>query len=232
MIQPWTKRKRESGKAFEAFDLYIKLGLKRTCKAVADQLGKSETLIHRWCGQHFWRKRADAFDRWQADIQEEAIREAARTHAAKWAKRAEEIKDKEWEMADKLEAKAEQMLKLPVIRQEKAQDTVEEKDKDGRPVMVKRVTVINPGKCTMDTARGYLETAAKLRRMATGQATEQTAIQAEVTATVQQGESFDLEELARARDLFIRDVEREITRRAGRAAEVVGGTGSNPGAGA
>ena len=43
---------RESDKAFAAFSRYLSLGPQRSLEAVATQLGKSKTLMERWCKRH------------------------------------------------------------------------------------------------------------------------------------------------------------------------------------
>lgn len=60
--KPWERQKGESEKAFEAFAAYRDMGEKRTFAAVAEKLGKSETLIHRWKLRWGWQERVRAYD--------------------------------------------------------------------------------------------------------------------------------------------------------------------------
>ena len=46
---PFEQQERESEKAFAAFSLYLSLGPQRSLEAVATKLGKSKTLMERWC---------------------------------------------------------------------------------------------------------------------------------------------------------------------------------------
>lgn len=66
MREPWGKQPRESVKAFEAFELYLKLGAERSIKKVARKLGKSEALISRWSAGWGWVDRVAEWDTEQA----------------------------------------------------------------------------------------------------------------------------------------------------------------------
>lgn len=48
---PWARRTTESHQAYAAFQLYMDI---RSTGKVAEQLGKSTTLIERWCRDHDW----------------------------------------------------------------------------------------------------------------------------------------------------------------------------------
>lgn len=56
---PWARRTTESNPAYEAFRAYMDA---RSTTKVAEQLGKSTTLITRWCTEHGWVARVQAFD--------------------------------------------------------------------------------------------------------------------------------------------------------------------------
>lgn len=62
---PYEKRDNESAVAFEAFQTYRDMGPERSCAKVASALGKSTTLMDRWCSAHSWVLRASAWDREQ-----------------------------------------------------------------------------------------------------------------------------------------------------------------------
>lgn len=59
--QIWTRRDKESNPAYEAFRSYMTL---RSSTKVAEELGKSTTLITRWCAEHDWVERVAAYDRY------------------------------------------------------------------------------------------------------------------------------------------------------------------------
>lgn len=56
----WVRRDGESNPAYEAFRTYMNL---RSTTKVAEELGKSVTLITRWCTEHDWVARITAYDR-------------------------------------------------------------------------------------------------------------------------------------------------------------------------
>lgn len=74
---PWSKRLRESGKAYEAFLVFRDLGSGRTRAETARRLGKSEALICTWGKRWDWNERAEA---WDAHL--EAERDAAHRSVA------------------------------------------------------------------------------------------------------------------------------------------------------
>lgn len=81
----WDRHPSESPPAFEAFALYRDMGLSRSAGKVAKQLGKSTTIIERWCTGHSWVARAAVWDEEldrvaQAEAQQ-AIRDMSKRHA-------------------------------------------------------------------------------------------------------------------------------------------------------
>ena len=91
---PWERQPKETPQAFEAFAIYRDMGYdadgylggNRTHRAVAKQLGKSETLISRWSSQHNWLDRCAAWDAEQDRIlrkeQQREIAKMRKRHAA------------------------------------------------------------------------------------------------------------------------------------------------------
>lgn len=59
---PWERMPRESRQAFEAYSIYRDQGVGRSARVVAERLGKSSTLIHRWCSEWRWVERANEYD--------------------------------------------------------------------------------------------------------------------------------------------------------------------------
>lgn len=67
----WDRRETESAQAAEAFTRYLAMDpATRSTRAVGKELGKSATLIERWCTRHEWLDRARA---WDADVQRRAL---------------------------------------------------------------------------------------------------------------------------------------------------------------
>lgn len=70
---PWERRSGESSPAFEAFARYRDAGIERSIRGVAQELGKSATLLARWSSANDWVARAAAWDaeqdrRWRNQI--------------------------------------------------------------------------------------------------------------------------------------------------------------------
>ena len=62
MSELWEMQPGESSKAFEAFVEYRDMPKPRSIRTVAQNLGKSATLISRWSSEKEWVKRAAAWD--------------------------------------------------------------------------------------------------------------------------------------------------------------------------
>jgi len=66
---PWTRRgpskdypRGESSTAYDAFRVYMRLGKDRSLNSVCEEIGKTITLIKRWCKAYEWVSRAAAYD--------------------------------------------------------------------------------------------------------------------------------------------------------------------------
>lgn len=97
----WERQKTESQQAYEAFVCYRDLGVERSTAKVAQQLGKSKTLIHRWSSAHEWVERARRYDNY---LDGEARREAV--------KRVKEMTGRQIKIALQLQQKAVEALTL------------------------------------------------------------------------------------------------------------------------
>jgi transposase len=133
---------RESNKAFAAFSLYLSLGPERSIREVGERLGKSEGLIERWASKFDWRNRVAAHGAHLAMVEREAMEAMARSKAAEWAGREQQLRETEWAMHERAIAAAKRGL-----------DAYMEKDKVYANLA--------------DIAR-MLEIASKLGRLATG----------------------------------------------------------------
>lgn len=71
----WERQPGESAQAFEAFKIYRDMGLKRSNKAVEEQLSKSRQLISRWKKNWDWDKRVRDYDN---ELEKEAHKEAVK----------------------------------------------------------------------------------------------------------------------------------------------------------
>lgn len=85
--KPWERQENESAKAFEAFCIYRDMGIQRSVRKVARELGKSETLMARWSGNYDWVERAASWD----EEQDRIVRQAQLDDIKKMRKRHAEI---------------------------------------------------------------------------------------------------------------------------------------------
>lgn len=100
--KPWERQKGESEKAYEAFSIYLNLGVGRTITEVVKQLEKSRTLIDRWKVRYDWTDRVREYDN---DQQRQAKKEAEkglRDMYARQTKIAMSVQSKALQALDKL----------------------------------------------------------------------------------------------------------------------------------
>lgn len=60
--EPWERQPRESDEAWQAFTRFRDMPLPRRVVSVARELGKSKTLIERWCQRWQWQERVRCYD--------------------------------------------------------------------------------------------------------------------------------------------------------------------------
>lgn len=70
---PWVRQEGESSPAYEAFRVYMQA---RSTTKVAEELGKSLTLITRWCTQNDWVERMRAYDIYAANAETDGVIDA------------------------------------------------------------------------------------------------------------------------------------------------------------
>lgn len=82
--KPWERQQGESVQAFEAFDLYCRMGPDRSLHKVGTELSKSYTLISRWSSRWGWIERSRAYDnelkRQEIEEQRKATRKMQQRH--------------------------------------------------------------------------------------------------------------------------------------------------------
>jgi hypothetical protein len=89
-LHPWDRQPGETSKAYEAFVTYRDMGPGRTTAKVAQALGKSTTVIHKWSSLHHWVSRSAAWD----SIPGQAVVEAYQEMAARIAAQHERVATK------------------------------------------------------------------------------------------------------------------------------------------
>ncbi len=155
---PFEQQRRESSKAFAAFKIYLELGAQRSLATVAQQQGKSKTMIERWSRRFDWPARVKAHASHLAAVERQAIEGLAHEKAIEWDKVHEAVKIAEWQRHKKLIALADEMLE----RWEK-----------------------NKAKCgTLEGIARVLELATKLARLAAGMPTEVKEVNTTMKATI------------------------------------------------
>jgi len=170
----------ESDRAFAAFKLYRDMGAERTHKKVGAKLGKSTVQMEKWSRRWKWQIRIAAWNEHRAQIEREAMDQAARDDAMKWALREREHRVQRFERGQALMKKAADMLAFPLAKQI---------SRDGK-------TIVEPAEWTMAQAARMMEVGEKLVAMAVGAPTERTAV--EVSGP--EGEPIQLESVAVALD--------------------------------
>ena len=153
MAAAFEQQPKETAKAFAAFSLYLNMGPERSLEGVRVKCGKSSRLIQRWSSRWRWAERVEAHAGHLATVEREAVEVVARTKAAEWAKRQDEVRQREWEMHEKCIGAAK-----------KAFDAFMTRDKVYANLA--------------DIAR-MLEVASKLGRLASGLATDKTEVTGE-----------------------------------------------------
>jgi hypothetical protein len=153
MAFEFEQRNGESQKAFAAFSVYLSMGAERSLAAVGKRLGKSAGLIERWSRKFDWPGRVQAHAGHMAVVEREATEVMARSKAAEWLKRAEDVREREWEMHQKCIDAARRALKAFMEREKVYANLAD----------ISRI----------------LEVASKLGRLAAGMATEKTEVTGE-----------------------------------------------------
>jgi hypothetical protein len=102
MPMTFEQQPRESNKAFAAFKTYLELGAQRSLADVADQHGKSKTMIERWSRRFDWPARVQAHTAHLADIERKTAEALAVQAGTDWAKRQEQHREDEWQTRGEL----------------------------------------------------------------------------------------------------------------------------------
>ena len=98
--------KKESQKAFEAFEMYCQMNSGRTIAKVAQYYGKTVGAIHIWSGKFDWVERAAAYDDWRNEKHlqtlETKIEKSAEKEVDVWVNRRFDVRHSEFELGKKL----------------------------------------------------------------------------------------------------------------------------------
>jgi len=92
---------RESSKAFAAFKTYLDLGPNRSHALVAEEMGVSNRMVHKWSAKYGWVERVAARDAHLAEVERLAIERMATKKAVEWWKLHEPTRRLAWLKAEK-----------------------------------------------------------------------------------------------------------------------------------
>jgi hypothetical protein len=95
------RQRRESSKAFAAFQTYVELGLERSHVVVAEKHGISRRMIHKWAKKFGWTERIAARDAYLGEVERVAIERVASEKAVEWWKLHEPIRREAWLEAER-----------------------------------------------------------------------------------------------------------------------------------
>ena len=98
MRQEFERLPRETPKAFDAFTVYLNLGIDRSTAKVAARVGKSQRLIRRWCLKYGWQNRAKAFMDHLAASERAIIESLSQERGVEWFRVHEAQKIAEWKL--------------------------------------------------------------------------------------------------------------------------------------
>jgi len=101
---------REGTKAFAAFKTYLELGPERSLVLVANEVGKSKTMIERWSRRFDWPARVQAHGAHLGDIERKTAEALAVQAGTDWAQRQEQHREDEWQTRSELIALAREAI--------------------------------------------------------------------------------------------------------------------------
>lgn len=186
---PWERLPTETDRSFGAFMVFLNMQAQSRSVDGAYRLfagkegekkanGKSipaPPYFEAWAKDNQWLARAAA---WDAEIQRQAQAQAVREAVAenqKWARRREEMLEREWQQAQAIADKVDAMLALPVT-EKILSDPVEIKNDDGTVRLVQYVT-IKPANWKLHDVARMADKASTLQRRATQMANDIAAVE-------------------------------------------------------
>src|SRR5438105_3210775 len=73
------------------------MGAERSLSKVGRKLGKSKTMMERWCRRFEWPARIAAYSAHMALVEREAAEAMTREKGVDWARRYQELRELEWQ---------------------------------------------------------------------------------------------------------------------------------------
>jgi len=156
----WDRQEGEPNNWWVRFEKFRKLGLRRSALAVYNEeraergMAPAATCPGAWVpiiAQWEWRERAAEWDKYL--IEQDRLQ---------WQARRTELRSREWDVADRLLKRGEEMLAFPVGRVTR---------EDGG-----KITIVEPADWRLTDIPRVVEAASKLARLASGMATDSTDV--------------------------------------------------------
>ena len=173
--QPWERQPNETEQAYRAFRAWLETD-PPTNRSILESYRRvygSNTAVKppgyftAWVTKHHWRSRAQQWDNDRARAAHEAELKAIAANAAKWAKRREAINEADFNDAEALRKKVQEIIAMPVVRRTLTQTETSE---DGRTI-INNYTIEPLAVRAADAAR-MLQLASDRQRLAADMATQ------------------------------------------------------------
>jgi hypothetical protein len=150
VAQSWLRQRGESARAYHAARIYFALRAERSLAAVARKELKSVTLMKDWSARDGWVDRAQSFDLYMDTAEIEAVRLQAVEQATLRVKRQQQMRELQYEAAQRMLAKSRAMLDFPLATISKVATKTGE------------VTIVTPTGWSMGSVAPMLERAFRL----------------------------------------------------------------------
>jgi hypothetical protein len=132
-------------------------------------------LIGRWSAKNKWKERAGRWDARENEREIDAADKAKDVAAIDDKKRQTRVQEEAWEWFDALAAKAREMLRFPVGRQEVVTSRHKTKTKEHPDGLPSTTTIVEPTRWRFSDLAKIVELADTLGRLASGMPTKVTA---------------------------------------------------------
>lgn len=157
--QPWHPLLGETFAAYGLFRLYVDMGEERSLVKVCEETHRKYQLVASLSAKYKWLSRAAAHDAYIMSVQEASVEKTLQKEAITYAKRRSIYREREFTVAAKALARAEEMLSWPL-----AETTVMKMENiNGQEVATYQV--IKPAKWNQNTGAMLLKAAAEIMRL-------------------------------------------------------------------
>lgn len=204
MTREWDQLVNEGPAAYQAFRVYLNLGMERRIGEAALALDRDPSVIQRLASDFRWIKRARAYDRWLVQTEEAAVKKSLEKSAITWAQRRSQFREKEWTFAGDLFQLAQKLLNhftsMPLTEEVIESESLSE---DGTQQYTTIIIKPNP-KVSIKDLSMIAKTMSELARLSSGMETERKLLGVSILGT-------DAERLQKAQETYdrLKDVYRD-----------------------